>query len=281
MTSSEAHDYATKDMLLGEAGTLAFFRFLRKICAEQYMWEAAAESVIINDRRTGKCPDDEARRYYLLDSNEGLWILTQQELAKLHPSSTPQDPRATTHEGYCSGIEAGVARDTMSALELLELNNRTELTLLAKLGRVRELSYLKFVIMANLKATWDKLLQLQEVILTLPASHHFQHYLHNCEHNIGDCYDWAAHAPTSIALQSWGRPTSKALQRWGLRVQSAGMSKGNGASPMVFARLAQDMDLAEPGYRSTSGSFSSTSQDSTAIPQAVESTSKSGREGPS
>ncbi len=202
MTNSEAHDYATKDMLLGEAGTLAFFRFVHEIHAEQSMWEVTAESAITNDRRTGKCPDNEACRWYLLDSNEGLWILTQQELAKLHPSSTPQDLHAITHEGYCSGIEAGVARDIMSALELLEHNNRIELTLLAELGRVRESSYLKFVLMANLKATRDELLQLQEVILTSPASCHFRHYLHNRERNIGDCYDRAAHAPTSIALQS-------------------------------------------------------------------------------
>ncbi len=268
-------------MLLGEAGTLAFFRFVCKIHAEQSMWEAAAESAIINDRWTGKCPDNEARRWYLLDSNEGLWILTQQELAKLHPSSTPQDLRAITHEGYCSRIEARVAHDTMSALELLEHNNRIELTLLVKLGRVHELSYLKFVTMANLKATWDKLLQLQEVISTLPASHYFQHYLHTHEHDIRDCYSQAAHAPTSTALQSWGRSMSKALQRWGLRVQSAGISQGNGASPAVFACLAQDMDLAELGYSSASGFFSSTSQDSMAIPQAVESASKSGREEPS
>jgi hypothetical protein len=245
------------------------------------MWEAAAESAIINDRRTRKCPDNEVCRWYLLDSNKGLWILMQQELAKLHPSSTPQDLRAITHEGYCSGIEAGLACDTMSTLELLEHNNGIELTLLAKLGRVCESSYLEFVTIANLNATPDKLLQLQEVIWTSPASCHFQHYLHNCEHNIGDCYNQAAHAPTSIALQSWGRPTSEALQRWGLRIQSAGMSQGSGASPAVFACLAQDMDMTESGYRSASRSFSSTSQDSTAILQAVESASKSGWEEPS
>jgi hypothetical protein len=164
----------------------------------------------------------------------------------------------------------------MSALELLEHNNGIALTLLAKLVRVRELSYLKFVTMANLKATGDKLLQLQEVISTLPA-----HYSHNCEHNIRDFYNQAAHAPTSTALQSWGRPTTKALQRWGLQVQSVGMSQGNGASPAVFACLTQDMDLVEPGYHSASRFFSSTSQDSMAIPQAVESGSESGREEPS
>jgi hypothetical protein len=49
----------------------------------------------------------------------------------------------------------------MSALELLEHNNEIELTFLAKLGREREFSYLDFVTMANLKATQDKLLQLQ------------------------------------------------------------------------------------------------------------------------
>jgi hypothetical protein len=137
MTNSEAHDYATKDMQLGEAEIFAFFRFVCKICTEQSKWEVAAESAIVNDRRTGKGPDNEACGWYLLDSNKGLWILMQQELAQLHPSSTPQDLRATTHEGYCSLIEAGVACDTMSSLELLDHIDGIELTLLAKLGRVR------------------------------------------------------------------------------------------------------------------------------------------------
>jgi hypothetical protein len=207
MTNSEAYDYATKDMLLGEAGTRAFYKYVSEICEEQATWEARAESAIRKDRQTGKSPDDEARRSYLLDSNKGLWILTQRELANLNPSSTPQDIRLITQKGYCSGIEAGIARDIMSALTLLEYNNGIELTLLAELGRARESSYLKFVTMANLKAIRDKLLQLQEVIPTLPASCHFRHYSHNRERDSGDCVDQAAQ----------GNLDSKALQRWGLR----------------------------------------------------------------
>ncbi len=229
----------------------------------------AAESAIVNDRRTGKGPNNEARGWYLLDSNEGLRILMQRELAQLHPSSTPQDLRATTHEGYCSVIEAGVARDTMSALELLEHNNGIELTLLAKLGRVHELSHLEFVKLANRKATRDKLLQLQEVIPTLPSSCHcchFQHYSHNQEHNIGDCYDQMEHAPTSEALQSWG-----------LRVQSTGTSQGNGASPAAFVHACQYLTV--PGYHPASRSSSTKLHYSAATTrQVVESMSEGGSE---
>ncbi len=115
MTNSEAYGYATKDMLLGEAGTVAFYKYVSEICEEQSTWEAKAESAIKKDRQTGKSPNDEACRCYLLDTNKGLWILTQQELANLNPSSTPQDIWLITQKGYCSGIEAGIAQDTMSA----------------------------------------------------------------------------------------------------------------------------------------------------------------------
>jgi hypothetical protein len=127
-------------------------------------------------------------------------------------------------------IEAGVAHNTMSALELLEHNNRIELTLIAELGRVCKSSNLEFVKLANRKATQDELLQLQEVIPTLRSSRHcrhFQHYSHNQEHNIEDCYDQVEHAPMSEALQSWG-----------MQVQSMGTSQGNGASPAAFVHAS-------------------------------------------
>jgi hypothetical protein len=88
VTNSKAHDYAAKYMQLGEAGIFAFFRFVHKIRAEQSEWEVAAESAIVNDRLTGKDPNNEARGWYLLDSNAGLWIL----ISKSWPSSTQAAP---------------------------------------------------------------------------------------------------------------------------------------------------------------------------------------------
>jgi hypothetical protein len=91
----------------------------------------------------------------------------------------------------------------MSALVLLERYNKADIPLLAELQRVREASYLKFVVLSNRRTTRDKLQQLQEVIPTRPASVHFQHYNPISESNFGDCYNQVEYEPTSVSLQDW------------------------------------------------------------------------------
>jgi hypothetical protein len=120
MTNSEAQDYATMVMQLDKAGIVAFLVHVWHIWLDHSEWERVAERAIVSDRQTRKSPDEERHPCCLLQSDEGLWILTQRELAKQHPNSTPQELRLPTQEGYCSMIECGVAWDTMSTLVLLE-----------------------------------------------------------------------------------------------------------------------------------------------------------------
>jgi hypothetical protein len=96
--------------------------------------EAAAERAIMKNRQTGQSPEDKACQTCSLDSDESLWILTQCELAKLHPGSSPQDLWSSSHDGYVSGIEAGAAHDTMNALMSLERDNEVTLPLLTRLA---------------------------------------------------------------------------------------------------------------------------------------------------
>jgi hypothetical protein len=81
------------------------------------------------------------------------------------------------------------------------------------------------------------------------------------ECNFGDCYDWVAHPPTSIALQSWGIPksairvllTSMATMQYVLKMgfgesvnsyggtsssPNSGLGQGSGASPPAFLALS-------------------------------------------
>ncbi len=160
-------------------------------------------------------------------------------------------------------IECGVAQDTMSTLVLLEQYNEVDIPLLAKLERVGEAPYLKFVTLFNHRRTRDELQQSQEVIPTSPASVHFQHYIPI--NDFGDCYNRVEYEPTSVTLQDWGP-----------RVQSMGIGQGSGASPAAFVRTHQN--LTEPGHRLVSGPSSTTLQGSTSSPQSEESASKSGRE---
>jgi hypothetical protein len=160
MTNSEAQDYAAMFMQLDEAGIVAFLAYVWDIRLDHSEWERAAEWAIVSDRQTRKSPNEERHPCCLLQSDEGLWILTQCKLAKLHPNCTPQDLRLPTQEGYCSMIECGVSQDTMSALVLLEQYNEADIPLLAELQRVQEASYLKFVALSNRRTTRDKLQQL-------------------------------------------------------------------------------------------------------------------------
>jgi hypothetical protein len=114
MTNSEAQDYAATVMQLDEAGIVAFLAHVWHIWLDHAVWEQAAERAIESDRRTRKSPDEERHPCCLLQSDEGLWILTQCKLAKLHPNCTSHDLRLPTQQGYCSMIECGVAWDTMS-----------------------------------------------------------------------------------------------------------------------------------------------------------------------
>jgi hypothetical protein len=79
------------DMQLDKAGIVAFLAHMWHIWLDHSEWERAAERAIVSDRQTGKSPDEKRRPFCLLQSDEGLWILTQRELAKQHPNSTPQD----------------------------------------------------------------------------------------------------------------------------------------------------------------------------------------------
>ncbi len=263
MTNSEAQDYAAMFMQLDEAGIVAFLAHVWHIWLDHSKWERAAEGAIISDRQTRKSPDEERRPCCLLQSDEGIWILTQRKLAKQHPNSTPQDLWLLTQEGYCSMIECGVARDTTSALVLPEQYNKVDIPLLAELKRVQEVSFLKFVALSNHRTTRDELQQSQEVIIISPASVHFQHYIPI--NDFGDCYNRVEYEPTSVALQDWGP-----------RVQSMGIGQGSGTSPAAFVRAHQN--LTELGHRPISGSSSTTLQGSTSSPQSEESASKSGRE---
>jgi hypothetical protein len=183
MTTEEAHCYATAVMLLDVAGTVAFNEhemFMQDIQSEL---EAVAERAIVQDRLAETNPNNEAHLGCLLYSDEDLWIRTQRKLAKRHPNSSPQDLWSSSHTGYVSVIKASVARDTMSALVLLEQSNRVILPLFSKLERVRDLSFLNFVVLANHKTTQDKLLELQEVIPAqareIRVDRHFQHFYGN------------------------------------------------------------------------------------------------------
>jgi hypothetical protein len=185
MTEKAASDYATSVMQLGVAGTAAFLAHVEFVRWRHSKWKAAAEWVIMKDRQTGQSPDGKACWTCSLDSNESLQILAQRELAKLHPSSSPQDLWSSSHDGYVSGIEAGAACDTMNALMPLERDNEVTLSLLARLACVRESSFLEFVALANQKPVRDELLQLQEVIPIRSRTpsvtalvQHFEHYVH-------------------------------------------------------------------------------------------------------
>jgi hypothetical protein len=112
MTEKAASDYATSVMQLGVTGTAAFLAHVEFVCWRHFKWEAAAEWAIMKDRQIRQSPDDEAHQTCSLDSNESLWILVQRKLAKLHPGSSPQDLRSSSHDGNVSGIEAGAALDT-------------------------------------------------------------------------------------------------------------------------------------------------------------------------
>jgi hypothetical protein len=75
--------------------------------------------------------------------------------------------------------------------------------------------------------------------------------------NFGDCYDRAAHAPTSIALQSWGIPklairvllTSLQTMQYFLKTgfgESTGSYGGTTQSPN--SGLGQGSDASPPGF---------------------------------
>jgi hypothetical protein len=277
MTTEEAHCYATAVMLLDVAGMVAFnehVKFMRDI---QSKWEAVAERAIVQDRLAETNPNNEARLGCLLYSNEGLWIHTQHELANRHPNSS----RSSSHAGYVSVIEAGVVRDTMSALVLLERSNRVILPLFSELERAHDLSFLNFVVLANRKTTRDELLELQEVI-PVPAreirvDRHFQHFYgngcipqyHPAGVVYGDREDYNQQAPTRDPLQSWGS-----------RARSTGTGQCSNAAPIVFERSFQHTSAspAESVHRPNSGSSSTTLHGSTTSSQAEESISKRGRE---
>jgi hypothetical protein len=240
-----------------------------------------AECAIVQDRLAGTNPNYEACLGCLLYSDEGLWICTQCELANRHPNSSPQDLRSSSHAGYVSVIEAGVARDNMSALVLLERSNRVILPLFSELERARNLSFLNFVVLANRKTTRDELLELQEVI-SAPAREigvdgHFQHIYGNGRvpryHPAGVVYgdreDYNQQAPTRDPLQNWGS-----------RARSTGTGQGSNAAPTVFERSFQhtSASLAESVHCPNSGSSSTTLHGSTTSSQAEESASKRGRE---
>jgi hypothetical protein len=281
MTTEEAHCYATAVMLLYVAGTIAFNEHVKFMRDKQSEWEAVAERAIVQDRLAGTNPNDKARLGCLLYSDEGLWIRTQHKLANRHPNSSPQDLWSSSHTGYVSVIKAGIVRDTMSALVLLELSNRVILPLFSKLERVRDLSFLNFVVLANRKTTRDELLELQEVIPMLAreirVDRHFQHFY--CNGRIpryhpagiiyGDREDYNQQAPTRDPLQNWGS-----------RARSTGTGQGSNAAPTVFERSFQhtSASTAKSGHRPNSGSSSTALHNSTTSSQAEESISKRSKE---
>jgi hypothetical protein len=245
----------------GAIALLAHVQFIRKIYSE---WEKMAEKAIEKDRRTRGSPNNEGRLGW--DSNESLWISTQRKLAKLHLNRTPKDLWQPTQEGYCSMIECGAARDIKSALVLLEQEIKVQIPILAELESARKASYLKYVAMANRVSTRDKLLQCQEILPTVLAGVHFQHYVPISKQNFGDCYSRVAYEPTSAALQDWGP-----------RVQSAGLRQGSAASLATFVQAHQY--FTESGHRPASGSsYTELHYSATNTQQDVESASEGGSE---
>jgi hypothetical protein len=252
VTNSDEQEYATTVMGLDEEGASTLFAHVQFLWEIHSEWEQRVEKAIEKNRWTRGSPNNEV--HPLSDCDGLLWISTQCKLAKIYPNCTPKELRSTTQEGYFSMIECGAALDIRSALLLLKRENKVQILILAKLKRVREASYLKYVAMANHLSTRDKLLQLQEFYPMLPAFRgHFQHYNPISKQSFGDCYNR------------------------GQRVQSTRLGQGSGASPVTFVLAHQC--FTETGYRPASGSSSTKLHCSAATThQGEESASIGGRE---
>ncbi len=71
------------------------------------------------------------------------------------------------------------------------------------------------------------------------------HYLAGLrECNFGDCYDRAAHPPTSIALQSWGIPASAIrILLTSMQTMQYMLKTGFGESPETYGRTSTSPNL--------------------------------------